>query len=113
MNSSKSAKILKYILIGVLAAIVFGAILMLLWNWLVPDIFNGPELNLLQAIGLLLLSKILFGGFGNKFSSQKREMWKRHYDSKISKMNPEEREKFKESLQRCFKKDDSSSEEVS
>jgi hypothetical protein len=111
MNNSKTARILKYVFFGLLAALAFGAVLMLLWNWLVPDIFGGPELNLLQAIGLLVLSKILFGGLGNRFSSHKKEMWKKHYDSKLSKMNPEEREKFKESLKQCFRKDDSHSQE--
>ena len=102
MSNNKYTKILKFIVVVLIAAVVFGAALMYLWNWLVPDIFGGPELSLLQAIGLLVLSKILFGGFGNKFSHKKREMWKSHYESKYSKMDPEEREKFKQSLKSCF-----------
>ena len=102
MSKSKYSKVLKFIVVVLIAVLVFGTALMYLWNWLVPDIFGGPELSLLQAIGLLILSKILFGGLGNKFSQKKREMWRSHYDSKLSKMNPEEREKFKESLKSCF-----------
>jgi hypothetical protein len=32
----------------------------LLWNWLVPELFNGPTINLLQALGINLLLNILF-----------------------------------------------------
>tara|TARA_B100000131_G_scaffold285099_1_gene294145 strand:+ start:259 stop:531 length:273 start_codon:yes stop_codon:yes gene_type:complete len=35
--------------------------LMLLWNWLMPDLFGLPTINLLQAVGLGALSHILFG----------------------------------------------------
>jgi len=52
--------------IGIMAATcaVFGAAVMLLWNALMPHIFGFPELNYLQATGLLLLARILFGGLG-------------------------------------------------
>ncbi len=42
-------------------------VMMLLWNWLIPAIFNGPAITFWQALGLLLLSKILFTGFGRNF----------------------------------------------
>ena len=43
-----------------LAVILFGAPLMLLWNWLMPTIFGLPEIGFLQACGLQLLATILF-----------------------------------------------------
>lgn len=43
-------------------AAVFGALVMWLWNWLMPYIFGLPELTFCQAVGLLVLCKILFGG---------------------------------------------------
>jgi hypothetical protein len=44
---------------------VFGAIVMWLWNWLMPALFDGARaIGYWQALGLLLLSRILFGGFG-------------------------------------------------
>jgi membrane protein required for beta-lactamase induction len=48
--------------IGMLAIVVvlLGYPLMLLWNWLMPVIFGLPEITLWQAIGLNLLSTILF-----------------------------------------------------
>ena len=45
------------------AAIGFGSLaVMLLWNWLTPRLFGWLEINYLQAMGLLLLSRILIGG---------------------------------------------------
>jgi hypothetical protein len=42
-----------------------GWIVMLLWNWLMPDIFGLKQLNYWQAWGLLALSSILFKGMGS------------------------------------------------
>ena len=47
-----------------LFVLVSGGIVMLLWNWLLPPLFNLPEITLLQGFGLLALCRILFGGFG-------------------------------------------------
>ncbi len=44
----------------IIAAVIgFGLVTMLLWNWLVPALFSGPEISILQALGILVLSKIL------------------------------------------------------
>jgi hypothetical protein len=56
--------ILEYVLtiIGllVLAVILFGYPTLLLWNWLMPTIFNLPYITFWQACGLNLLASILF-----------------------------------------------------
>ena len=44
----------------ILACLLFGAPLMILWNLLMPDIFGLPEIGFWQACGLNLLSAILF-----------------------------------------------------
>lgn len=44
--------------------VVFGGCAMLLWNWLMPELFGLPSVSFWQAAGLLVLCKILFGGFG-------------------------------------------------
>ena len=44
--------------------LVGGGVVMLLWNWLLPSLFGWPQITLLQAFGLLVLCRILFGGFG-------------------------------------------------
>lgn len=45
------------------AALLLGAVVMLLWNALLPMLFHLPPLGYGQAIGLLVLCRILFGGF--------------------------------------------------
>ena len=42
---------------------LFGWVVMLLWNWLMPEIFGLMQLTYWQAWGLLVLSSILFKGF--------------------------------------------------
>ena len=91
----KILKILKWTIVGVLFVFVFGYITMILWNWLVPSIFDGREINFYQALGLLLLSKILFSGLGGKRCGHHHVQWKHRYYEKLSGMSPEERERFK------------------
>lgn len=51
--------------------ILFGFIIMWLWNWLMPEIFGLPPLTYWQAVGLFILLKILIGGCGIGDSSKK------------------------------------------
>lgn len=56
---------LSRILIKVLIAIgIFALVTMWLWNALIPDIFGLPEIGYFQALGLLILTRLFFGGFG-------------------------------------------------
>ncbi len=88
-----------FILKLVLILAITSAVVMLLWNALIPAIFNGPLLTYWQAAGLLLLAKILFGsmgrGFGRRHHRYPDEMWKRKLRAKYEAMTPEEKEKFK------------------
>lgn len=56
------ARAAKFAVILIVALGVVGAIVMSLWNWLVPSLFSGPMLTYWEALGLLLLSRLLFGG---------------------------------------------------
>jgi hypothetical protein len=47
-----------------LFALVFGFLVKWLWNWIIPDIFGLGTITYWQAFGMLILAKILFGGFG-------------------------------------------------
>jgi len=51
-------------------AILFGFVIMWLWNWLMPEIFGLTTLKYWQAVGLFILLKILFGGFGGGSSKK-------------------------------------------
>ena len=54
---------LKFVVIVAIVLAVMSFIAMNLWNWLVPALFTGPQINFWQALGLLALSRLLFGGF--------------------------------------------------
>ena len=43
---------------------VGGTVVRLLWNWLLPPLFEWPQITFWQALGLLALCRILFGGLG-------------------------------------------------
>ena len=55
----------------VVAVIVVGVVVMLLWNALMPALFGLPTIGYWQAVGLLILSKLLFGGFGGRLDEEK------------------------------------------
>ena len=98
--------IFKAIVLAILAILALSAVVMTLWNWLIPRLMNGPSVSLWEAMGLLVLSKILFGNFGrgnwgSAYSARKRT-WERKFKEKWDKMTPEEREHFKATMKnRC------------
>ena len=52
---------LKMVLFMAAALVLSSLAVMILWNWLVPTLFGLPAISVWQALGLLILSKILFG----------------------------------------------------
>lgn len=78
---------------------IFGEIVMHLWNWLLPGLFGWHQLTFWQALGLLILCRILFGGFGGHGG---RGRSRRQWGERWERMTPEEREKFRERMRaRC------------
>lgn len=73
-----------------------GAVVMLLWNWLVPTLFGLHAVTFWQALGLLALCRILFGGFGR--SGGHRSGMRRRWAERWERMTPEERERFRRSF---------------
>jgi hypothetical protein len=87
---------------AVIAVVTLLALaVMLLWNSLVPVLFRGPPLEYWQALGLLLLSRILFGGLrprGGWHGHWRQRMWRERWES----MTPEERARLREQFgRRC------------
>jgi hypothetical protein len=86
--------------VGPLALAVFiaigGEVVMHLWNWLLPALFGWRQVTFWQALGLLALCRILFGGFGGHghHSSKSRRRMAEHWEQ----MTPEEREKFRQGM---------------
>jgi hypothetical protein len=86
----------KIVVLVALGVAALGWVVMALWNWLLPAVFAGArEIGYLQAMGLLLLSRILFGGFHGRGG---HAHWRQH---RLAQMTPEEREKFQAGLRGC------------
>ncbi len=95
MKKYRFTRALKIITFVVLATLAFGLLVMHLWNWLMPVIFGLRTLTFLQALGLLLLSKLLFGGFHRHVGGRG---WRRHMEERFANMTPEERERFRSGM---------------
>ncbi|WP_255631398.1 hypothetical protein [Caballeronia sp. dw_19] len=83
-------------LLVIVGIAVLGWMVMTLWNWVVPALFVGARaIDFAHALGLLILSRILFGGFRGHGGWRGRQHWR-----KWEQMTPEEREKFQKGM-RC------------
>ncbi len=121
--------IAKWVFFGTLFVVValtaYATVVMLLWNWLIPDIFNGSEITFWQSVGIIALVKILFlsswgGGCGGGWQAKKQRYWKHKMKNKWDSMDPETKAAMKEKfMQKCgppwarHKQDNSSMDEGS
>jgi hypothetical protein len=69
-----------------------GEVVMHLWNWLLPALFGWRIITFWQALGLLVLCRILFGGWGGHDSHHSNSG--RRMAGHWMQMTPEEREKL-------------------
>jgi hypothetical protein len=100
MRRNRFVRILKFATFGVLFFALFTYVVMSLWNWLMPALFGWHAINFWQALGILVLSKILFGGF--RGGPHRDWNWRRRMFERWETMTPEEREKFREGMRgRC------------
>jgi len=74
---------------------IFGGVVMLLWNGILPAILGIGTITFWQAIGILVLSKILFGGFGGGHGHPRYHGGGHMWREKWMHLSPEEREKMK------------------
>jgi hypothetical protein len=74
-------------LIGAVAiALLFGYVVVWLWNWLMPELFGLTTITFWQAVVLIILARIIFGGFKHsrgdhpkdRFTSRKKRIWTKH-----------------------------------
>jgi hypothetical protein len=108
---------MKWILKGIcvtavvaIAILGFGYLTMHLWNWVVPGLTGWHTLDWCHAIGLLILCKILFGGFhkGGRgrcghggWRHRRHGEWRKRWEEKMAKMTPEEKEKVMRKMRNC------------
>ncbi len=92
------AKVLGVALLAVAGIGLLGWVVMALWNAVLPSVFMGVRaIDYRQALGLLVLSRILFGGFRGGGRLQGRR-WQR-----LEAMTPEERSRFRQDRGRRVK----------
>jgi hypothetical protein len=99
-RSGRGGRFLFFPLVAVVMVLVLGAVVRLLWNMILPSIVHAEPITYWQAVGLLLLCRILFGNFppGRRGPGFKGGggPWK----DKLMHMTAEEREKFREEWRR-------------
>jgi uncharacterized membrane protein YdjX (TVP38/TMEM64 family) len=84
---------------------IVGFFVMTLWNRILPDVLGVSAITFWQSLGILILSRVLFGGwgrFGGRQFAQKRARWR----NKWQEMNDDEKEVFKARWrERCGRRD--------
>ena len=96
MGGRRVLHVLKVIAIVAVAVTVVSFLTMHLWNWLMPALFGLRMISWPQALGLLVLSKILLGGFRRPGGGcGPRWGWRRRMHERWQQMTPEERERFR------------------
>jgi len=92
-------RVVGFAVLVAVAITLFGILVMLLWNWLLPPLFGWKTLSFWQALGVLALARILFGGFRGR-----RGGWHGHWRGRMrerwEQMTPEQREQFRAGLGR-------------
>jgi len=78
---------------------ILGFVVMSLWNWLMPTLFGWHGITYWQAAGVLILSKVLFGGF--RGGRGPGGHWRRRMMERWEQMTPEQREEFRRGFRGC------------
>jgi hypothetical protein len=82
----------------VLFAFIGGELVLHLWNWLLPSLFGWRQITFWQALGLLALCRILFGGLG----MHGRRGFRGRREHRFDHLTPEERDRFRQRMrERC------------
>lgn len=92
MKKERARRVVKFVILAILLIPLFGFVVMLLWNWLMPTLFALPTIGFWQAWGLFVLSKILFGGFRGQPGRHHRHG---HLHDRWAHMSDEERAAFR------------------
>ena len=94
-----AVKIIGFALLGGGVVLLLGGVVQFLWNWILPSAAHFGTLTYGQSVGLLVLCRLLFGGFGGGWrgrrppfgGGQRHEHWR----EKMLNMTDEERAAFK------------------
>ena len=103
-----------------LFAFIGGQIVLHLWNWLLPPLFGISQITFWQALGILVLSRILFGGFGmsgsqrshsrrgvsDRIADRVADRVAERMDQRYENMTSDERERFRQRVRERWGGDD-------
>ena len=87
---------LKYAAFAAVGVAAAGFLTMSLWNWLIPALFALPAIHFGQALGLVVLARILFGGF--RGGGGRRMHWRGPMGERWQNMTPEQRATFRSAM---------------
>lgn len=87
----KGMRVLAFI-VGAVAVLAYAV--MALWNWVLPSVTGLHPITFVQALALLVLARILFGGFRGR--GRGGWHWRQRMRDRWERMTPEERERFRE-----------------
>jgi hypothetical protein len=98
-------RIAGWVVFGIIAAgifgLVFGYLVKVLWNWLMPAIFGLPDITYWQAFGIVILAKLIFGAIGrgkghwNKHDDHHFEHWDEYEDTEGKKSGFEKFKRYR------------------
>jgi hypothetical protein len=90
------------VLAMLLFAVVGGEVVLRLWNWLLPPLFGWRQITFWQALGLLTLCRILFGG--SRWRSPGRYNFRRRMrmGERCEPRTPEQREQLRQRVREFF-----------
>jgi hypothetical protein len=102
---------LRFVLFVAVAVAAVGTAVMLLWNALLPEIFGWQTISFLQAIGLLVLSRILVGGLRGRWGH--RGQWRGRFAERWEQISDEERAQLRAGVRhRCGRRGEPPAEQT-
>ncbi len=106
MKRFRIARAARLVVFAALGIALFGLLVMGLWNSLVPVLFGGPPITFGQALGLFVLSRVLFLPFRAWGSWRRRvqprgSYFRKRFEEKLARMTPEERERLRNRYADC------------
>ena len=79
-----------------IAGAAMGYVVMALWNVLLPEILGVTTISFWQAVGLLVLSKLLFGfPMGGRHRGGGGGRWRKRWEERMANMSEEDRTKLR------------------
>jgi len=90
-----------FAMVFLLVLALMSMVVMSLWNGLLPVLFGWKMIGYWQAVGLIVLSRLLFGGFGGRRGLG--GPWRHRNWERGERMTPEEREKFRQGMRGCWR----------